>query len=128
MAMYHVDITNKGDSVFIARSKDAEFAIDTRGRGVTPPDTLLASLGSCVGVYIRKYFDGAKIPLGEFSINVDADFAKDPPISFREIRVAIDLKGAVLDERRRNALLGFIKNCPVHNTLEGKPGVDVRIL
>ena len=123
--MYSVEVTNKGTSCFNVKSKDYEFVIDTNGKGITPPDTLLASLGSCVGVYIRKYAEGAKLALGKFSVKVEADFAPEKPICFKDIRVKIDLGGLKLDEKRLGALLTFIKNCPVHNTLKGDPSIEV---
>lgn len=123
--MYHVDITNSGSSTFRARSKDGEFAIDTKGQAMTPPDVLLAGLGSCVGVYIRKYAEGAGLTIKEFDIAVDAEFCKEHPVSFKSIKIKIDLRGADLDDRRKQALLGFIKNCPVHNTLKCNPAVDM---
>lgn len=126
--MYRVDIVNSRDYVFNVKSKDYEFVVDTKGAGVTPPDTLLASLGSCIGVYIRKYAEGAKLTLGEFALSVEADFSKEQPVCFRSINVSIDLKGAALDERRKIALLEFIKNCPVHNTLKLNPQIEVGIL
>lgn len=52
--MYHVDIENNADSSFTVKSRDYEFIIDTKGKGITPPDTLLASIGSCIGVYSRN--------------------------------------------------------------------------
>ena len=125
--MYHVDITNSGDYSFKVKSKDYEFIIDVGGKGVTPPDTLLASIGSCLGVYVRKYAEGAKLALNEFGISVDADLSKESPVGFRKINVKIDLKGAKLDERRLNALREFIKNCPVHNTIKGSPEVEIDI-
>ena len=125
--MYHIDIINKGDYSFDVKSKDYQFIVDIKGKGITPPDVLLASLGSCMGVYIRKYAEGAKIPLGEFNISVNADFCKEPPLSFKKINVNIDLKGTKLDERRVNAMLAFIKNCPVHATLKNNPEVEIKI-
>jgi len=127
VAMYRVKIIAKIDSPFKAIAKDYEFSIDTKGRGVTPPDALLASLASCVGVYIRTYVEGAKITLNDFTVTAEAEFSKEPPLCFREIRVALDLKGVLLDERRKQALLDFIKNCPVHNTLKATPRIDVSI-
>ena len=59
--MYHVDVTNTGDSKFKVTSDSAEITVDTKGGGMTPPDTLLASIGSCIGVYIRKYCDGSRL-------------------------------------------------------------------
>ncbi|MCX5701857.1 MAG: OsmC family protein [Candidatus Omnitrophica bacterium] len=126
--MYHVDIFNKGDSAFRAKSKDYEFVVDTKGNGVTPPDTLLASLGTCIGVYIRKYSEGARLKIDEFKISVDAEFSKEPPICFKEIKVNIEFKGLELQELRKKALIEFIKNCPIHNTFKSNPLIEVDIL
>jgi uncharacterized OsmC-like protein len=125
--MYHVDITNKGDSSFDVKSKDYELVVDTKGKGITPPDTLLAGLGTCMGVYIRKYAEGMKISLNEFSISLEADFSKKPPICFKEIKVNVDLKGVRLDERKKRLFFEFIKNCPVHNTLKNNPIITVNL-
>ena len=125
---YHVDIVNNGSSTFDAKSSGGRFTIDTEGNGTTPPDTLLAGLGSCLGVYIRRYCEGAKIPLEGFSISVDADLSKERPVCFRQIRMSIDLGRAPLDERRRASLVEFVKNCPVHNTLKTNPEITVNII
>lgn len=126
--MYRVEVNAVADSGFKVKSKDYEFIIDIRGRGINPPDTLLASLASCTGVYVRKYAEGAKLNLGEFTITAQAEFAKEPPFCFKEIKLELDLKGLPLDERRQKALLEFIKNCPVHNTLKASPDIAVRIV
>lgn len=125
--MYKVEIINEGDSVCKVKSKDYEFVIDTKGKGIRPPDTLLASLGSCIGVYIRKYFEGAKIENKGFRISVNAEFTKELPICFREIKVEIEIEGLVLEEQRKKALLNFIKNCPVHNTLAINPHISISL-
>jgi uncharacterized OsmC-like protein len=125
--MYHVEVSPGTNSAFKVKSKDYEFIIDTEGKGISPPDTLLASLASCIGVYLRKYAEGAKLNLSEFLISAEAEFAKEPPFCFKEIKVGIDLKGLQLDERRKKAILEFIKNCPVHNTLKASPHVEVKI-
>ena len=127
--MYKIDITHSKDYLFEVKSAGFEFEIDAKGKtGVTPPDVLLASVGSCLGVYIRKYAEGAKLDLSGFKIGVEAEFAKEPPLSFKLINVTIDLKGAKLDERRQKALLEFIKNCPVHNTLKANPEVGIKLI
>ncbi len=126
--MYQVTIEHKGDQRFAVSSKDYEFMIDTRGRGVTPPDALLASLGSCLGVYIRKYAESAKLELNGFTIYLKAELTKEHPVRFASIDTVVDFKGAVLDERRKQALMEFIRKCPVHNTIEGNPRVDITFL
>jgi putative redox protein len=125
--MYQVDITNSGDYSFKVKSKDCEFIVDTKGKGMTPPDVLLASLGTCVGVYLRKYAESAKLTLPEFNISVNADFCGETPVCFRKINVNVDLKGAQLDERRIKAMHEFVKNCPVHNTIKTDPEVEIKI-
>jgi uncharacterized OsmC-like protein len=96
--------------LFKVKSKDYEFVVDTNGSGVTPPDAFLASLGTCIGVYLRKYAQGVKLDLPEFSISVDADFSQERPVCFRKINVKVDLK-----------------NCPVHNTLKFNPEVTITV-
>lgn len=125
--MYRVELNSSPDSSFKVKSGSYEFNIDTKGKGISPPDTLLAGLAGCIGVYIRKYSEGAGLALTDFSITIEADFCKDKPVGFKEINVSLDLKGAELDERRCNALLEFIKNCPVHNTLHLNPSINTRI-
>lgn len=125
--MYKVEVNSSQDSVFQVSAEGHEFSIDTKGKAVSPPAVLLASLASCVGVYIRKYCEGSQLQLKGFSVNAEADFSKDAPLCFRDIRLTIDLKGTQLDERRREALLNFIKNCPVHNTLKAQPRVEIAI-
>ncbi len=125
--MYRVDIAHSKDFTFSVKSGDYEFTIDSKGNGLTPPAALLASLGSCVGVYIRKYAEGAKISLDNFKINVEAEFSQEPPACFKVIKVSVDLKNTQLDERRKKALIDFIKNCPVHNTLKANPLVEIKL-
>ena len=124
--MYRVDIENREGYTFNATCDSYEFTIGAKG--ITPPATLLASLGSCIGVYLRKYCESAKLDLGDFSLKVEADFSKDSPLRFKEIYVTLDLKGQQLEERRKKALLEFVKNCPVHNTLKNDPLVDIKII
>jgi len=126
--MYRVNVTYTKNLEFAVKTGDAEFIIDAKSNGLTPLSALLASLGSCMGVYIRKYAEGSKLPLENFSINLEADFDKKPAYAFKTINVSIDFKGAVIDERRKEALIEFIKNCPVHNTLKINPNIEVKIL
>ena len=125
--MYRAEITHTKDLAFSVKTGDFGFVIDAKGTGVTPLNALLASLGSCIGVYIRKYAEGSNLTLDNFNITVEAEFTKEPALAFRTINVTIDLKGANIDDRRKQAILEFIKNCPVHNTLKANPRVEVKI-
>lgn len=125
--MYKVEVTNNAGYNFEVLSNNYKFNIDIKGDMITPPDTLLASLASCMGVYIRKYADGAKLDLNGFKVTAEAEFSKEPPACFRVIKVTFDFNGKILDERRQKALLEFIKNCPVGNTLSTNPVIEVKI-
>ena len=50
-----------------------------------------------------------------------------PTRALKEISVFIDLKGVKLDTRREKALLDFVHNCPVQNTLTGLPEIKVNL-
>jgi putative redox protein len=122
--MYHVDIESAPNWLFNVKAGNASFYMDIKNNGITPPDALLAGLGSCIGVYIRKYAEGSSLDLNKFTVSVEAELSTDSPIRFKAIKVSIDLKGLQLDERRQKALLEFIKNCPVGNTLRSSPVIQ----
>ena len=126
--MYKVEITHNHDLAFSVKAGESEFGVDAKGKGLTPLDALLAGLGSCIGVYIRKYAEGSKLNLENFKVNVSAELSKESPLSFRQINVDIDLKSCSIDERRQRALLEFIKNCPAHNTLKASPLIEFKLI
>jgi uncharacterized OsmC-like protein len=77
-----------------------------------------------MGVYIRKYAEGARFDIGNFDMRLEAELSKEPPIRFAGIMVSIDFEKPV-DERRKPSLAAFIKNCPVHNTLMAHPEITI---
>lgn len=125
--MYRAEVENTGTTKFRIKSDNYEFAIDSKGDGCSPPGALLAALGSCVGVYLRKYADGAKMELPGFTVTVEGDLTGPAPFNFKAIDVRIDLKGTVIDDRKKKAILAFIQNCPVHNTLKHAPEIKVSV-
>lgn len=127
--MYKIDVTHSKDLTFKVKSGGYELLVDAKGQGgMGPLDVLLSSLGTCMGVYIRKYAEGAKLNLEGFNIAVSAELSKEQLMCFRKINVEIDFKNNQIDERRKAALLAFIKNCPVHNTLKANPEVEIKLL
>ena len=126
--MYKVDVENSGDFKFKVKSKDYEFDIDLKGGGITPSDTLLASLASCIGVYIRKYAQGAKLDIEGFTVTAQADLSSERPVSFRSITVNIDLGASTLDNNRKKSLLRFVENCPIHNILHINPDIKIKLV
>ena len=66
--MAQMDIEYKGGFEFVARSRDHILTIDlpaeSKGsdRGMTPPELLVASLASCVGMYALFYCHAQEVP------------------------------------------------------------------
>ncbi len=131
--MYEVDVNYQSTSRYKVTSLNYEVNVDFLKPdgsidGITPPALLLASIGSCLAVYLERYLNGAKIKFEDFSLKVKSDICKESPHYLKVIDVNVGLKGADLDSRRKEALLEFVRNCPVHNTLVYKPIVNIRLI
>ena len=125
--MFKASVENRGDTKSYATTRHASFVLDTNGNGANPVDTLLASLCSCMGHYVRDYLIDQQIKQSGFSIGAEAGVAKETA-SLAEIRVRIDLGEVALNERQRGELLEFVENCKVHKILSEHPGVTVTLL
>jgi putative redox protein len=133
--MYTVEVKNKDTTVFDVKARENTMAIEPMGKGFAPSEVLLASLGSCIGYFIRAYAKQAKLELKQFTIRLESDFVrektmfgmKELPMAMRDIKVQIDLEGARLDPQRKEALMRFIGNCPIKATLEHSPRIQINI-
>lgn len=130
--MYEADVSYQGATRFKANFPNYEISIDFpkpdgSSSGTTPIHLLLGALASCIAVYLERYLVNAKIKFDNFSIKVSSEVSKEAPRYLRDINVKLKIEGADLDERRKKALLEFVKNCPVHNTLVNKPVVTINI-
>jgi uncharacterized OsmC-like protein len=126
--MYKVEVNNSGDYLFKVQARDNEFTIDPIGKGLGPAEVLLASLGSCMSFFARRYIESANLDIKDLSVILEGEFTREAPICLKEIRVLLDLKGSQIEEKRKTALLEFIKNCPIGNTLKANPGITVNII
>lgn len=127
--MYQAEIKNDGTAVLKVNSQGFEFDMDLDGDGIHPPDTCLIALGTCAGVYVRKYFGNAKEKPQGFKIKVWGDLDGDKgSYKFKKIYMEIEIKGLQLDEMHKAALLRFIDNCPVYNTVKANAVMDVKII
>ncbi|MCC6343744.1 MAG: OsmC family protein [Bryobacterales bacterium] len=92
--------------------------------GMTPPEFLLVSLGSCAAYYAVEYLRTRNLPTGGLEVNVEAG-KKTGPARLGEFRVRVRV--AELDERHRQGVLRAIRACIVHNTLCHLPAVEVEV-
>jgi uncharacterized OsmC-like protein len=89
--------------------------------GMTPPEFLLVSLGTCAGFYAAQYLRTRGLPAEGLEIKVSAEKAKQPARlgSFR-----IEVLVPALDPRHEEGVLRAVKACLVHNTLINAPAIE----
>jgi putative redox protein len=93
--------------------------------GMTPPELLLASLGSCAAYYAVDYLKRSKIDVDGVKTRVTADKLKGP---FRldnfQIEVEVD---AELDDAQLKGLDDAVHRCLIHNTLLHPPKMNLAV-
>ncbi|MGB0035944.1 MAG: OsmC family protein [Candidatus Acidiferrales bacterium] len=83
--------------------------------GMTPPELLLASLGSCAGYYAAQYLKKHDIALEGTQVRVTAEKAKDPA-RMNNFRIEVQIPGWVSEETREG-IEEAVEHCLIHNTL-----------
>lgn len=95
--------------------------------GIGPLPMMLGALGGCVAVYLERYLIGKKIPFKTFDISVKSELTKETSFHLKVIDVKVSVPGLNLDKEGKDALLRFVANCPVHNTLHNNPTVNISL-
>ncbi len=91
----------------------------------TPPELFVASLGSCVGIYVESYLRTANLNGEGLSIDIDWDFGPDKR-NIDKIHMSISVPNAQLG-KRKNAVLAAAGKCLLHNTLKQYPNVKISV-
>jgi putative redox protein len=93
-------------------------------QGMTPPEFLLASLGTCAGFYAAEYLRTRGLPSDGLAIQVDASKAAQPA---RLGSFTISVTLPEVEQRHREGVLRAIRACLVHNTLLHSPQININI-
>ncbi len=93
--------------------------------GMTPPELLLASLGSCAAYYAVDYLNRNKLHSEGTTVRVTADKVKGP-FRLDNFRIEVELAGE-LDERQVEGIEEAVHRCLIHNTLLHPPQMKVEI-
>ncbi len=101
---------------------DLETALGGQDAAMTPPELLVASLGTCAAFYALQYLNAHKIPAGELKIEITAEKVKDPA---RVGIFRIDVHGPA--EANPEGLKRAVEKCLIHNTLLHPPQIEVVI-
>ena len=118
-----------------------QFEIKTRGHsivsdqpvehggfdeGMTPPELLLASLGSCVGYYAAQYLKKHKLASEGTRVRVTCDKVKDPVARMTNFVIEVDAP-VELSQEHRKGVHEAVEHCLVHNTLLNTPKIALKI-
>ena len=89
--------------------------------GMTPPEFLLVSLGTCAGYYAVKYLEARKLPTEGLEVRVTAEKSVQPA---RLASFQIEVIVPALDEAHEAGVLRAVKACLIHNTLLNAPAIE----
>ncbi len=93
--------------------------------GMTPPELLLASLGSCAAFYAAEYLRTRNLAHSGVEVTVTAEKLKQPArFGNFGIHVACPVG---LSEEHAQAMLRAVRHCTIHNTLLSPPEIGVEI-
>ncbi len=93
---------------------------------MTPPELLLASLGSCAAYYAHDYLHARSLRETGIAVKVTAEKALSPA-RLDHFRIAVAFPQA-LEERHVRGLKASVEHCLIHNTLLRPPSIQVAIL
>ncbi len=93
--------------------------------GMTPPELLLASLGSCAGFYAAMYLRKHKLAEQGTRVRVSAEKLKDPA-RMDNFRIEIEVPDE-LGQKHRDGLELAVHHCLIHNTLLHPPSITIDI-
>jgi putative redox protein len=93
--------------------------------GMTPPELLLASLGSCAAFYAVQYLKTRKLAESGVEVSVTAEKLKSPArLGNFQIHVACPVS---LTEEQTEGLMRSVHHCLIHNTLLSPPEIAIEL-
>ncbi len=93
--------------------------------GFNPPEVFMASLGSCIGVYVARYCQNVKLDASGLKISVSWKLSDDKTW-INEISAKVSLPNADLGARGK-AVLEVAKHCLIHNTILNSPKINISL-
>ena len=93
---------------------------------MTPPELLLASLGSCAAFYAVQYLQSRKLAESGVEVSVTADKLTQPA-RMGNFRVQV-ICPVALSEDHTAGLMRSVHHCMVHNTLLSPPEIKIELV
>jgi len=93
--------------------------------GMTPPELLLASLGSCAAYYAVDYLTRNNIDREGVRVRVGAEKVK-APFRLDNFTIVVEVEGE-LDSAQMAGVEEAVHRCLIHNTLLKPPTIEVAV-
>jgi putative redox protein len=93
--------------------------------GMTPPELMLASLGSCAAFYAVQYLKTRNLADSGVEVSVTAEKLK-PPARLGNFRIQVACP-VPLNEAQRDGLMRSVHSCLIHNTLLSPPQIEIEL-
>ena len=127
-----VTVEHLGSVQFEIRARNhsivSDQAVNDGGfdEGMTPPELLLASLGSCAGYYAAQYLRKNKLATEGTRVRVTCEKVKDPLARMTNFVIEVDAP-VELSEAQRIGVEEAVEHCLVHNTLLHPPKIELKV-
>ncbi len=122
-----VTIQHRGNVTFEASARGHRVICDQptdnggADSGMTPPEFMLVSLGTCAGFYAAEYMKVRSLAHQGLEVKVSAEKAKQPA-RLGQFRIEVIVPG--LDPQHQAGVLRAVKACLIHNTLIHAPSIE----
>lgn len=100
--------------------------LDAKGgdEGMTPPELLLSSLGTCAAFYAAYYLNYNRLPTEGLTVRVRSEKAKNPA-RLDDFVITVDVPG--VGASHREGLTKAVEKCLIHATLLHSPAIRTEI-
>jgi putative redox protein len=94
-------------------------------QGMTPPELMLASLGTCAAFYAAQFLKARNLADGGVEVRVTAEKLKHPA---RLGNFQVDVSCPVpLTPEQEQGMMNAVHHCLIHNTLLTPPQIDINL-
>jgi len=93
--------------------------------GMTPPELMLASLGSCAAFYAVQYLKTRNLAENGVEVSVTAEKLKGPA-RLGNFKIQVECP-VTLTAEQHEGLMRSVHHCLIHNTLLTPPSVEIAI-
>ncbi|HUK09096.1 MAG TPA: OsmC family protein [Stellaceae bacterium] len=93
--------------------------------GMTPPELLLASLGTCAAYYAAEYLRTRRLATAGVAVSVAAEKLKGPA-RLGNFRIRVDTPVSLTTEQKEG-LMRSVEHCLIKNTLLNPPEINLEL-